>query len=434
MSELKENGPEANAASDVDVKLSYLPPALRHRNFRYYFIGQSFSLVGTWMQATVLQWIAWEIWKKEDYLGTLAFVSQLPHLLIAPIAGALLDRFARHRVLMVTQSLAMVQALALTGLAVFGLWEFPYFLFLALMLGVINAVDMPCRQAFVVELVGREDLSNGIALNSFIFNVARIIGPLVATALLPVLGASRVFAINAASFLSILVVLFMIRPTVQARPPESGDYFQKILDAFAFVRSEAALSIPLMYVGIISFAGFSIQALLPAISDRLFDAGSSGYGMLVTAIGVGGVLGALTVMRINQSRIIVRLIPICGMCFGAGLILMSFQSSIYVALALMGPSGAAMMILPLCTNTYLQKHVPERMRGRVMSFYTMMLLGLVPFGSLVAGWIGRHIGLLEAVRHGAIWCIVGGILFLLRLRPIEESAHRLEAEHNKPMA
>ncbi len=414
-----------------------LLPALRHRNFQLYYVGQAISLLGSWMQTVALAWLVWKLAEKPSYLGMVTFASQIPNLLFTPLAGVLADRYSRHRLIIATQTLAMLQATILASLTLTGLIRFPHVLLLAFFLGTINSFDMPFRQSFVVELVGKADLPNAIALNSFSFNGARILGPALAGLLIRFFsdgetGASgiegKIFVINAVSFLMVIGALLMLR--VAPRPMEihPGNMAEHLKEAVAFVLRQPALRDFLLYIGLISFMGFPYQMLMPAFAAKILHGGADVYSNLMSALGFGALLGAVVMIRGSLNQRLDLMVPISGVGFGLGLTLLSFSRSAHLSMFLLVPTGGSMMILSLCTNTLLQKLVPDRLRGRIMSFYTMMLLGFVPLGSLLAGKLAEWIGLLPSMRFGAAICIAGGIVLFLRLPLIRKSIGTLQSE------
>ncbi|MBI1784424.1 MFS transporter, partial [Candidatus Sumerlaeota bacterium] len=340
------------------------------------------------------------------------------------------------------QTLAMVQAFILAWLTLSGRVSFNQILGLCFALGIINSFDMPIRQSFVVEMVGRDDLPSAIALNSFMFNLARVIGPTIGGYAIKHISEGTIFGINSLSYLVVIFALALIKPIPFEREPARGNIAENITDGVKFVRSHLALRDALLYVGLISFMGLPYQMMMPAFAGKVFGRESQGFATMVTAIGLGALLGGIILVRFPSSYRIERLIPLAGMAFGLGLIALSVTPLIFpsmdrnfwLAVAVLVPTGGAIMTQTVCTNTFLQKLVPDRMRGRVLSFYTLMLLGLVPIGSLIAGYLAETIGLLNAARLGGAACVAGGFVVLTRMPLIRASAAKLLEEQHRDSA
>jgi len=401
--------------------------AMQHRNFRLFFFGQGFSLIGSWMQITALGWLVWETWENESRLGTIWFFSQIPNLFLAPIAGVFADRHSRVKILMTTQSLAMLQAIILAALTLSGITHFSHLILLALMLGIVNSFDMPTRQAFVVDMVNKEDLPNAIAMNSFAFNIARILAPPTAGFLLLKIDPGVIFMLNAFTFLSVLGALMAMKLPAFETKENAGNVLHNLEEGFAYVRKHIVLRDVLLFIGVIGFMALPYQVLMPAIADDVLGGGPRAFGMLMAMIGLGSLAGAFLVMRGMMSDRLEKQIGLAGTAFGLCLIVFSTSKSLPLSMAILFPTGAAMMIQTLSTNTLVQKMVSDNVRGRVMSFYTMMLLGVYPIGSQFMGWMAKNetIGSLLAVRLGGVCCMIAGLIILYRLPKLRESMNQL---------
>lgn len=411
---------------------AWLPPALRHRDFRIYFAGQCVSLTGSWMQATAVGYVVFALERSHEKLGWIAFATQIPNLILAPVGGVLADRHSRRGIILATQLLGMFQALALAGMLMSGQARFAGFFALSLLMGIFNAIDMPARQAFAIEMVGRRDLPNAIALNSMLFNLARGVGPMIAGRLLEIAAPANIFMLNAASFLFVLGGLTMIRPAARVAPPREGNVAQELLAGIAFVRRHAALRDVLLNVGLLGLVGLPFQPLMPGIVEEVFQGGPRQLGYALSTIGIGSLLGAGLAASGVMGEGGRRRIVVSELCFGLSLAGFSLCRSFPVALALLAPAGASMMLMLVSTNTTLQQLVPDRMRGRVMSLYTMMLLGFVPFGGILAGRIGDAFGPMPALLGGGVCCILGAGIMAMRLGAIAESEARLREEEALP--
>ncbi len=401
--------------------------ALRHHNFRVFFEGQAISLIGTWVQNTALSWLVWRTTHSATKLALIAFASQIPNLVLAPLAGVLADRYSRHRMVIVTQILLMVQALGLATCVLLGYHQFALLMGFALMLGTCVSFDIPARQSLVIELAGKKDLPNAIALNSLLFNGARAVGPAIAGPLLVFFSEGWFFLINGLSYTVVIALLLRMKLVPRVLHPRTGNMAQNVFEALAFVRRHSALRDTLLNVSFISLFGIPHIVILPAVAERaLGSTDATGYSMLMTASGTGAVIGAFLLARGSIDGKSARAIPIAGFCFALALILFSFSRVLWLSMLLLLPSGITLMAQTVGTNTFIQSLVPDRFRGRVMSFYSMMFLGILPLGSLLMGSLADHIGPLRSIRIGA--CVVlGGSLFLLsRLERTEASMRELE--------
>lgn len=390
--------------------------ALRHRNYRLYFIGQGISLVGSWMQSVAIGWLVYRLTGSSFMLGLVGFASQLPSFIFSPLAGVLSDRWDRRRILTVVQVLAMIQAAVIAAMTMSGLIAPWHVVLLGAFLGLVNAFDMPVRQSFVVEILdNRTDLGNAIALNSSLFNGSRLIGPAIAGLLIAVAGEGLCFLVNAFSFIGVIWALASIRiPRREARGGEkkiSAELKEGFLYAFGFKPIRDLLAL----VSMISFIGMTFPVLLPVFAARVLGGGSHTYGFLVAATGAGAMAGTLYLAARKSVRGLTRVIMVCLGVFGAGLLVFSWSRSILLSTAILAIVGFGMIVCIASCNTIIQTIVEEDKRGRVMSFYTMCFMGSAPLGSIIAGSLSSVAGAPLTVRGGGVLSLIVALVFLLRL-------------------
>ena len=399
--------------------------ALKHRNYRYFFAGQLLSLIGTWMQTVAQSWLVYRLTGSTVLLGLVAFSSQIPVFLLAPVGGAIADRFDRRRILQITQSAAMVLAATLATLTFTGAIQVWHIFVIAALLGLVNAADLPARQAFVVDIVGRKDLPNAIALNSSMFNGARIVGPAVAGILVASVGEAWCFGINAFSYVAVLIGLFRISIEKQERTPPSGSAVSRIVGGFRFVAATSPVRTLMLLLGMISLMGMPYSVLMPIFADRILGGGADSLGMLMGASGVGALAGALLLAARKTLKGIGRWIAFASAGFGISLVLFSFSRNFWLSVLFLIPAGFSMMIQMAASNTLVQSMVPDELRGRVMAVYSMMFMGMAPFGAMLAGTVAEQIGAPYTVMIGGIACLVGSLLFSLRLDAFRTETHRI---------
>src|ERR1700733_4723048 len=386
----------AEAAEDRGA-LAFLR-VFRHRNYRLFFSGQLVSLMGTWMQSVAQGWLVYSLTHSPFLLGLTSFCAQVTVFFMASFGGVIADRVDRRRMLIVTQSLSMAQAILLAVLTLthtVQVWEI---IALAFGLGFINAFDIPSRQAMTLDMVGRDDLRHAIALNSMMFNLARVIGPSLAGALIAVVGEGVCFAFNAVSFGAVLTSLLLMR--IRQRPPRVNKHaLREIADGYRYSLGEKRIRSALMLVGVSSCFGAAYLSLLPAFARDQLHGNATSYGTLMTSIGIGALLGAYGLSRIHERWL--TLAPIlASLCFGAGLIAFSHSHVLWVSVALLMPTACSLMLLGGTTNTVIQLAAAEHMRGRVISHYTQSFLGMMPWGALLLGYVAGRIGVADAVTIG----------------------------------
>jgi MFS family permease len=403
--------------------------ALRHRNFRLFACGQLISLIGTWMQAVALSWLVYRITNSSFLLGLTGFVSQIPVFLLAPIGGMVADRYNRHRVIVATQTSAMALALLLAALTVSGHVKIWQILVIAALLGTVNAFDIPGRQAFLVEMVGKEDLLNAIALNSSMFNAARVVGPAVAGLLVAGIGEGWCFMLNGVSYIAVIVGLLLMRLAPRSARGTKLSAREHVVEGFQFVRHTRPILAILLLLGVVSMMGVPYSVLMPIFADQVLHHGARGLGILMGATGVGAVLGALTLAARTSVRGLGRLVAVNCLGFGASLILFSASRSFWVSTVLLAPVGYCMMLQMASCNTLIQSMVPDELRGRVMAAYLMMFMGMAPLGSLMAGTLGHNLGAPWTVALGGMVCMLGGAVYWTQLPQLREEARQLILAH-----
>lgn len=407
------------AVSGAGFPFAHAFRALRHRDFRLFFIGQGISLTGTWMQQVAMSWLVYRLTGSAFALGVIAFASQFPTFLLAPIAGVVADRHRRHRIVVTTQSLALVEASVLTVLVLTGTVQVWHIIALSAVLGIVNAFDVPARQSLFVKLVeGPEDLANAIALNASMFNMARLTGPAVAGVLIGVVGEGPVFAINAASYIAVLVSLFRMSAAHDARPERQSRALSHMREGFRYAFGFPPIRSILTLLALTSLLGMPYVVLLPVFASDVLGGGPQTLGFLMSAAGLGALAGALYLASRPSVRGLSRVIVVAVTVFGIGLIAFSASRSQPLSIALLLVTGFGMMVQSASSNTVLQTIVDEDKRGRVMSLYTMAFMGMAPFGSLLAGTLASSIGAPATVMIGGIACLGAAAWFYSRLPAI----------------
>ena len=417
--------PTADTAGSSPSRLPVTLRALRHRNFQLFFSGQLISLVGTWMQNIAQAWLVYRLTGSSLLLGTVGFASQIPVFLIAPIGGMVADRYTRQRVVIATQVSSMLLAFVLSALTLTHRVQVWQILVLAALLGVVNAFDIPARQSFLVDMVGREDLMNAIALNSSMFNGARIVGPAIAGVLVASIGEGWCFFANGVSYIAVIIGLFMIAVDKPAGLATEGSALQHIVEGFRFVKRTGPIRTLLLLLGLVSLVGMPYTVLMPVFADRILHGGARGLGILMGATGVGALLGALTLASRSGLSGLGRWIAFSCGGFGFFLILFSFSRYFWLSAAILIPVGFCMMLDMSASNTLIQAMVPDHLRGRVMAVYSMMFMGMAPFGALLGGAVADRMGAPIAVSMGAVACVGGAILFGMRLPNLRVEARQL---------
>jgi len=402
------------ARSKMDWRL--IVRALRHRNYRLFFSGQGISLVGTWMTRVATSWLVYRLTGSAFLLGLVSFASQIPILFLGPFAGVWVDRLNRHRVLIITQILSMLESFALAGLALTKIITVNEVIVLNLFQGAINAFDMPARQAFVIEMVEQqEDLGNAIALNSSLVNAARLIGPSVAGVLIALVGEGYCFLLDGFSYMAVIASLFAMVITVQPREHEHPSVLSELSEGWSYVRGFRPIWWILLLLALISLVGMPYTALMPIFAGRILHGGAHTLGFLMAAVGIGALFGAVRLAARRTVRGLGRVIPMTAAGFGASLIAFSASRMQWLSLLLLVVTGFCFMQQMASSNTILQTIVEDKKRGRVMSFYSMAIQGVAPFGSLIAGATASRIGAPATLMIGGAICVCGAALFAMKL-------------------
>jgi MFS family permease len=390
--------------------------ALRHRNYRLFFGGQGISLIGTWMTRVATGWLVYRLTGSAFLLGLVSFAGQIPILLMGLVAGVWVDRWSRHRVLVVTQVLSMLQSFALAVLALTGVITVAQIIALNLFQGVVNAFDMPARQAFVIEMVeDAEDLGNAIALNSSLVNAARLIGPSVAGLLIAAVGEGSCFLIDGFSYMAVIASLLAMTVSARATGRPRQNVLSELREGWDYVRGFHPIRSILLLLTLISLVGMPYTTLMPIFAGSILHGGAHTLGFLMAAVGVGALIGAVTLAARPSVLGLGRVIPLAAGAFGAGLVAFAASRQLWLSLLLLVVTGYGFMQQMAASNTILQTITEDEKRGRVMSFYAVAFQGVAPFGSLIAGATANRIGASLTLMVGGAICVGGAVLFASQL-------------------
>jgi MFS family permease len=395
--------------------------ALGSRNYRLYFTGQGISLVGSWMTRIATAWLVYRLTGSALLLGVVSFAGQIPTFVLAPFAGVLVDRVNRHRLLVLTQVLAMLQSFVLAGLTLTGVITVPMVIALAVFQGLINAFDLPARQSLLVELVDRrEDLANAIALNSSLVNGARLLGPSIGGVLIAAVGEGWCFFIDGASYIAVIASLRMMRIPAAGAPRAATRGLQQLAEGWRYVTGFAPVRSILVLLALVSLLGMPYSVLMPVIASTLLHGGPELLGVMMGASGIGALCGALYLARRNTVLGLGRVIVSMAALFGAGLLAFSFSRVAWLSAVCLVFVGFGMMVQMAASNTIIQTVVSDAMRGRVMSFYSMAFMGMAPFGGLMAGALAHRIGAPRTVAVSGAACLLAAAWFATRLPTLRE--------------
>jgi MFS family permease len=400
-----------NSILDLPIRFR----ALKHRNFQLFIAGQMISLIGTWMQTTAQQWLVYKLTGSAVLLGVFGFANQVPMLFLAWMGGYVGDRYDRHRGVIITQTCSMILALVLAALTlthVINKWQL---IFIAFLVGIVNAFDVPIRQSFFVHMVGKEDLPNAIALNSSIFNGARVVGPAIAGFTIVLVGEGWCFFLNGISFFAVIIALLMmkIEPTETKRASESP--VRSFVAGFRFAMSDVPIRSALLLLCVLSMFGLQYSVFLPIYASDILHGGAKTLGLLMSAAGVGAVLGALQFAARTQYKGLARWIGATCTACALGLIVFSFAASFWLCAAVLFVVGFAATSQMAATNTIIQQRVPDEMRSRLMAVYATMFMGVQPIGALLAGVVAKHLGAPHTLLIFGILVLAGCLVFLLRV-------------------
>jgi MFS family permease len=410
--------------------LSKIGRALRSRNYRLFFFGQSISLIGTWMTQTATIWLVYQLTNSALWLGVVGFASQIPSFLLAAFAGVLVDRWDRHRTLIVTQILAMLQSLTLAVLALTGAIDVWHIIVLSVFQGLVNAFDMPARQALVVDMVDdRADLGNAIALNSSVFSGARLVGPAVAGFAIAAVGAGFCFAIDGLSYIAVIVSLLAMRIDRKMPIASSNSYniWQRFTEGWRYAFGFPPIRSLLLLMALVSFMGMPYTVLAPIFATDVLHGGPQTLGFLMAASGFGALTAGIYLSSRQSIVGLGKLIAIAPLAFGIGLIVFALSNLLWLSLIGMAIAGFSLILQVASSNTILQTIVDEDKRGRIMSFYSMSFTGTITFGNLAAGAAANRIGASATLVVGGIACILGAIWFFKQrpiLKPMVRSIYR----------
>jgi len=404
--------------------------SLHHRNYRLFFFGQLASLIGTWMQTVAQLWLVYRLAGTGTDLGLVGFMGQFPVALMGPWGGVVADRFDRRRVLLVTQVLAMLIAAVMAALTLSGEVRIWHVYFLALSLGLVNGVDMPTRQSFVVDLVGKEDLSNAIALNSSIFNAARVLGPSLAGIVVAAVGEGVCFLLNALSFLFVIASLRAMRMEPRQRPERDRNIARSMVEGAVYVWSRPHIRAILIMIAVGSLTGMPYTVLLPIFAGSILNAGPLGLGLLSAAAGLGALCAALTLAARRSPRGLGAWVAAAACGFGLTLIGFSLSRNLLLSLVALTATGFCMVLMMAACNTLLQTFSPDHMRGRIMALFSMTFMGTAPFGAMLAGGLTDRIGAPWTVAGGGLLCLAAGLTMAASLPRLRRHA-RAEREGSR---
>jgi MFS family permease len=395
--------------------------SLQYRNYRLFFYGQSISLIGTWIQRIAVPWLVYSLTGSAFLLGLVGFAGQIPTFLLAPFAGVLVDRWNRYTLLIITQILAMIQALILAFLFFDKSLEVWHIILLSIFLGCINAFDMPVRQSFVIDMIEKkEDLGNAIALNSSMVNGARLIGPSIAGILISMTGEGICFLLNGVSYIFVIVFLLMMRISPKKVKPHKTHVLHELIEGFTYTFGFKPIRYIILLLGLVSLMGMPYTVLMPVFAKTILHGGSHTFGFLMGASGIGALTGAIYMASRKSVLGLVKIVPLFAAVFGFGLIVFSLSHFFLLSLLLMLVTGLGMLMQMTSSNTILQTIVDDDKRGRVMSFYIMAFMGTAPFGSLLAGVLANNIGAPNTLIIGGISCILGAIIFARKLPELKK--------------
>jgi MFS family permease len=412
---------QANTTTRRQVPLSEMFRALQYKNYRLFFMGQGVSLVGTWMQQIAMSWLVYRLTNSVFLLGVLGFASQVPSFLFGPFAGVISDRFNRHRILILTQALSMVQASVLTALVLTETATTGWLIGLSVFLGIVNAFDVSARQAFVVSLIPkREDVSNAIALNSSMFNVARLLGPSIAGILIAAVGEGMCFLFNAVSYVAVIFSLFFIKVPPLVLSNKNTQVWRSLKEGFGYAFGFPPIRAIILLIALISLFGMPFSVLMPVFAREILHGGANTLGYLMGASGIGALLGALYLAQRSTVVGLGKIIIGATLILGFGLICFSFTQTLWLALFFIFIVGLGMIVQMAANNTILQTIVDDDKRGRVMSFYSMAFMGMAPFGSLLAGAVADKFGVPYTFLGCGLLCMLSIIPFAIQLPALRQ--------------
>lgn len=401
--------------------------AFKYRNYRLFFGGQGISLIGTWMQRIAMSWLVYRITGSALLLGVVGFCGQIPTFILSPFAGVLADRLDRRKILLATQTLAMLQAFLLSYLVLSGKVQVWHIITISFFLGIINAFDIPARQSFLIDMVSRkEDLGNAIALNSSMFNGARLIGPSIAGVVISLTGEGICFLLDGVSYLAVIAALLSMRVAVKKKPA-GEEVLRRLREGFSYAFGFAPIKYILLLLALTSLTGMPYTILMPVFVKKTLLGGPGTLGFLMASSGVGALLAAFTLASRKSAAGLEKRIPLAGLIFGAGIIMLSMARTFPVAAICIAIASFGMISQMASSNTIIQTIVDDDKRGRVMAIYAMSFMGMMPFGSIMAGWGASHIGVEHTIMISGILSLCGAALFSTRLKQIHEKVRPVYA-------
>ncbi len=390
--------------------------ALRYRNYRLFFAGQSISLIGTWMQYVAMSWLVYRLTNSALLLGVVGFINQVPMFLITPFAGVIADRYNRKKILIITQVLAMLQALVLSGLVLTNSIQVWQIMLLSSFLGIVNSFDIPVRQAFTIEMIEKkEDLGNAIALNSSMVNVARLIGPSIGGIIIAISGEGLCFTLNAFSYIPVLISLILLKAERTHINKRQNNMLLDLKEGFIYAVKSSSIKTILMLLSAISFFGVSYQVLMPIFARDIFHGGPKTLGFLMAMSGVGALVAAIYLAGRKSVLGLGKIIALNSFIFALSVVIFSESRVLWFSMIVICFAGFSMMVEMAASNTILQTIVDEDKRGRIMSFYTMAFLGTAPFGSLLAGSLASRIGSPKTLFLSGVLCLAAAAIFFRNL-------------------
>jgi MFS family permease len=397
-------------------KLKHSLRALESRNYRLFFAGQAISLIGSWMTQVATIWLVYHLTNSAWLLGFVGFAGQIPSFILSPFGGILVDRWNRHRILIITQILAMIQSFALAILALTGIIHISHIILLSIFQGFIMAFDSPARQAFVTEMVDKkEDLGNAIALNSSIFNGARLVGPAIAGLLIASVGAGACFLIDGLSYIAVIAGLLAMKLKPREIAVQTTNVWQRLKEGFIYAFGFPPIRAILLLLALFSFMGMPYTVLVPIFATKILHGGADTLGFLMAASGVGALIGGIYLSSRQTVIGLGKVIAFSPAILGIGLVIFSQSRILWLSLLMMLIVGCASILQIASSNTFLQTIVEDDKRGRLMSWYTMSFLGILPFGNLAAGALASRIGAPDTIMIGGFCCVLGSLVFAKQL-------------------
>jgi len=419
------NRPTAEVVSNDPTGIARIFRALRYRNYRLFFIGQGISLIGTWMQQVAMSWLVYSLTNSAWLLGVVAFSGLISNSLVTPFAGVLVDRLNRHRILVITQVLAMLQALTLATVVLTGSAAVWNLILLSIALGLINGFDMPTRQSFVLDMVpNREDLGNAIALNSSLFNSARLIGPSVAGVLVALVGEGLCFLINGISFIAVIACLLAMRIAPTAARGGQENFLGGLKEGAGYAFGFPPIKYIIILLAFSALVAMPYPVLMPVFAKEILQGGADALGFLMAGAGVGALAGAIYLASRKNVFGLDKIIVVSSCSFGVGLICFSFSRIMILSMLFMAVTGFGMVVQLAASNTILQTIADDDKRGRVMSFFVMSFMGLAPFGSLLFGGMADVIGAPYTLLIGGVLILAAGVIFARKFSSVKGMVHR----------